>query len=488
MKLLTLGIDGGDRRIIDAMPMPYLRKLLQESFHVPVVEDLWGRGWAKILSGKSGHDTGAFYTKPVPLASGCKASQTYRSEDYSAAGVQPLWEKINSRGLRVGFMNVPTTYPAPIVDGFMVSGAGGGFGGKGSIREGVSYPREVVAILEEEEYLFDTRYVASGIRERHTFLARLKSMTERRVRTFLRLADAYQIHVGFIAFMGLQRIQYLAMAEIEKMIGIPDNHWTADQSEIAALYSHFDEQFHLLVGEVNPQNIVVVSDHGQAPYKYAADVGAFLRAQDWQVNLQRGVKPIRRGFRSLLKKYVPRKILLNFAHSAPKLRDIIAHCSIDFRNSRAFGMRYVSGIYVNDSRFGGPARGDLEDFVQEIVERFNSYHTTREFSMSARPYRREHMSAKFEELLPDIWIDSPDSIFFEHGLGESYSSDGRMIQENKAYYSRLDWSRIDRDQWTGIKGRNPLLAVKCSTPAISMDDLSSELTAAFEVIMRICAL
>lgn len=60
MKMLVIGIDGGDKRIIDAMDMPFLQSLLSERVCLKVEEDLWSRGWAEILSGVHGRGASHF--------------------------------------------------------------------------------------------------------------------------------------------------------------------------------------------------------------------------------------------------------------------------------------------------------------------------------------------------------------------------------------------------------------------------------------------
>jgi predicted AlkP superfamily phosphohydrolase/phosphomutase len=36
----------------------------------------------------------------------------------------PFWQRLNEAGLRVGLVNVPFTYPADSIDGFVVTGFG----------------------------------------------------------------------------------------------------------------------------------------------------------------------------------------------------------------------------------------------------------------------------------------------------------------------------------------------------------------------------
>ena len=82
MKTLIIGIDGGDQTVFEAFGMPRLGSLLQEGVSLKLTEDLWSRGWAKILTGKPGAETGAFYEQPE---TGRKSPVLRRSL------VRPIW-------------------------------------------------------------------------------------------------------------------------------------------------------------------------------------------------------------------------------------------------------------------------------------------------------------------------------------------------------------------------------------------------------------
>ena len=50
MKLLIIGIDGGDKRIIEAFNMPFVQKIIQENEAPELTLDLMSRGWAEMLT------------------------------------------------------------------------------------------------------------------------------------------------------------------------------------------------------------------------------------------------------------------------------------------------------------------------------------------------------------------------------------------------------------------------------------------------------
>jgi predicted AlkP superfamily phosphohydrolase/phosphomutase len=127
MKLLTIGMDGVHADTFNRGWTPFIKSLIDGGHGLTLHEDLISRGWSEIMFGKHAYDTGALYEGPL-MASSPKWSDKFKLEDVPAIGVdtKPIWQVLNERGYRVGIMNIPTTFPAPKVDGFFVSGGGGG--------------------------------------------------------------------------------------------------------------------------------------------------------------------------------------------------------------------------------------------------------------------------------------------------------------------------------------------------------------------------
>jgi hypothetical protein len=110
MKIFTIGLDGGDRTIIQAMPMPNLHRILEENICLDVEEDLWSRGWAEILSGVHGRESGAFYAKPK-LDGTHGTTAKFSVSDYRAnASIEPLWAKLRGMGSKIRFGKILSRY------------------------------------------------------------------------------------------------------------------------------------------------------------------------------------------------------------------------------------------------------------------------------------------------------------------------------------------------------------------------------------------
>lgn len=146
----------------------------------------------------------------------------------------------------------------------------------------------------------------------------------------------------------------------------------------------------------------------------------------------------------------------------------------------AFGARYVPGIYINDvDRFGGPVGTEekTKALIEEIIYHFNSLGSAQEHCLKARPYRERYSDAYYSDVLPDIWIDHPDTVFFE--------GEGDFISANRAYRPITSFECVDRDMYTGIKGKQPLLCVDSKTASYLKKKDPMNLTVAYKVIERI---
>ena len=478
MRLLIIGIDGADARIFRGFQMPVVTECMATGQVVPVVEDLWSRGWAEILTGQHGVETGAFYEKPA-LDGTHEFTQSFGRKDLDALPEsEPLWELIGSRGLKAGFMNLPTTMPAPKVDGFLVAGAGGGLGDVGGcIPEPACHPPEISGLLERLGYVMDFRFMYNPITEIDELFDRLFNMLEKRTDAFLELSKRHRIDVGFIAFMATTRIQYLAQSEIETLLQadpvMAEGTDAPFRNGLRRLYRMLDIQVGRLLEALQPERWLVVGDHGAAPYTHRGNLDDFLQKIGFQQ-----VSQAKASAGRALRRVVPLRWKKRFQHPARRFASGLK-TGVNWDSTQAFGHRYVHGVYVNDQeRFGGPVVGSraVSHAVREICEAFNQTGEARKFSMHARPYREEHATARFSAALPDIWIDRPDTIFFENA--------GPFVEVNPDYGPIPDLSKVTRDIYAGVKGRHPLVCADPDTAALREVGDPSDLRLVYRIVDR----
>jgi len=135
---------------------PTLELLHERIDHLPnfrrfIREGAWSRlrsplqpvlppAFATLLTGKNPGKTGLFDFFKFPAGG-------YRRIPYSTEllAQEPFYQLLSRRGVRVGLLNVPLTYPLPRVDGFVVSGDEG-------IDGDYAWPPEVARALDADGY------------------------------------------------------------------------------------------------------------------------------------------------------------------------------------------------------------------------------------------------------------------------------------------------------------------------------------------------
>lgn len=463
--MLLVGIDGGDKRVIENMPMPFLQGLIRKSDVINVTEDLWSRGWTEILTGSHGADTNAFYSK-FEKDYGYESRQGFSVNNLDKLKeITPLWRMVNDSRLSIGLMNFPTTSPVPSnVNGWMVSGAGAGISQKGigGVPDNACSSPEIKRILDKNGYIFDIRLKASGIETIEEFTDSLIEMHTKRIDCFIELLDKMPVDIGALALMSLTRMQYLAMYEIESIIA--GNQSTSETStHINRLFGSFDSNIERLFKTLDINNFLIFSDHGTHLKKGTININEYLSQNE---KLQYQSKYVRLG----------KKVWNKLCHEFD-LDYKFKGLPIVQSKTKAFSGRYISGVFINDEeRFGGPIMSkDVVKLASEIIDIINKDKRNIDFGISAQLYRSKFPDAKFQNNLPDIWIHAPVGWFFEE-FG-NYTEENKQL---KPIPSNL--AKVRYDQHTGVKGKSPiLLASKGLIKNVDVPD-ETNLTITYKII------
>lgn len=474
MKLLILGIDGGDIDIISLMDMPFTQKLLSARTSINIREDLWSRGWSEIATGMHGVDTSAFYSKPK-LDGTPSFTQSYSYDDYKKnSKCILLWEKLNQLGYKVGFVNMPTTIPAPKVDGFFISGAGSGFSPSSRVPEVACFPKEISYDLLKANYIWEQRFNISGIRDFDVFIKECIQAVIQRTEIFISLSKKFDIDVGFIMHREFSTLTNLFANIIQPDRSLKGSSKRA-QMRISHFYRVLDDFIKVTMKELAPSHIVVVSDHSVAKYMHSMNLNDFLLKNGYLFN--HATRNYKKSLRSRMKRSVIEKIRKKII---PGYRSGLGEWEIeqiDFDKTIAFSHNYVPGIYLNDERFLNKISStEREDLLERIIHLFNNTAEAKKYKLSAKPYRKFFGDSLAHDELPDIWIDIPDTIFPEQK--------GAFIQLNPYYKLYETLTTAPRDLLTGIKGRKALCFVE--KEFVNGLDLNNtyDLTVAYNLILN----
>ena len=270
MKYFLIGIDGAQEELFFRFNLPFIQENLRKGVSISLEEDLISRGWSEICTGVHASVSGAFYERML-MDGSYTVSTKYKLLDELKVNTNiiPLWDALNANGYSVGIMNVPTTNIAPKVNGFFVSGGGGGVKVTSEIEDAQCYPKNIKDVLLDNNYIVDERLPTllfeNKIGGNSDFFSRLKLMNEKRVDSYLKLNNKFNVNFGFIVFRSIVVVENIFSAEIDRFLK-EDNNVNMDIiSKLRDFYLHFDSCLERLCKGVNAQKIGFVSDHGTVP-------------------------------------------------------------------------------------------------------------------------------------------------------------------------------------------------------------------------------
>ena len=264
-RLLVIGLDAATFDLI--LPwaaegrLPHLAGLLARGAYGPLrsVANLNSlAAWTTFMTGKNPGRHGIYWFYEHEPGS-------YNLRFLNGADVaEPrFWEILSAAGKRVGVINVPMTYPARPVNGFLIAG----LDAPGESSPGFTYPPGLYDELrrETEGYLIDTNilgYARSGRWDRA--IAATQQVIDQRARAAEYLMTRYPWDLSVVVFTALDRVQHTfwwepGAAQVARDIGrIPPA-----SDVVRAFYQRLDDVADRLVALAGEEaTVVVMSDHG----------------------------------------------------------------------------------------------------------------------------------------------------------------------------------------------------------------------------------
>ncbi|KRW64519.1 hypothetical protein AO735_10690 [Pseudomonas sp. TTU2014-096BSC] len=473
MKMLVIGMDGVCLDTFDRGWTPFIKSLLDKGNKLNLKEDLISRGWSEIVTGKHALETGALYEGPIAKGN-LDWTEAFKISDVPGLGDQtkPLWQVLNERGYKVGIMNVPTTFPAPEVDGFLVSGGGGGGPTSQDVAPEQCYPSSLAPRLHAMGYILDERrptlLAEKGLYAPVDFFARLREKNQKRTEAFIELSNEYAVDFGFIVYKSSTvTTETMLVSELEKLVAGQGevNHDYIKQSEV--FYRDLDENIRTLVEKYSDAELLLVSDHSMVTNRYSVNANAFLLEAGYQAN-DKG----RRGLFDLIKAYkhlVPYSLKEKLKKNKNIKNAYQSMVPFDPRQTQGFSQSFSSGqhgIYINDEkRFGGPVKSnDVKKTAEEIAAQFNSHPTAQQHGLTAivKPDSNSPVAYKF----PDIVLDCPDGYFTNNKFKD-------FVVKTDIPADALDLRDVKKGVRTVVKGHIPLAVnVKNNWSAEGKNDLT----------------
>lgn len=344
MKVLIIGIDGATFDLmkpwVETGQLPHIKRLMNEGVYgemETVHPPLTGPAWVSLTTGVNPGKHGVF---------DFMSSATDKIEFISSAGVKVprLWEILNKHGKEVGVMNVPVTYPATSVKGFMISGF---LGPRKS-----SYPAELINEVETaigKDYQVKLKYGPYGGKEKQ-FIKEAVNMFNIKVDTTLYLLKNKNCDFFMSVF------------------GLPDHmsHYFWDYMKtggeycntILDAYTRMDRAIgDFLTYTDKDTNILLVSDHGFGSLLKMVNFNNYFAQKGFlKFKSSARIKALlfKKGFTpSKAFKILSKLGIAAFTRRIPDekrnrlLGAVLSYGDLDWQNTIAYSKGHVGQIYLN---------------------------------------------------------------------------------------------------------------------------------------------
>lgn len=485
MKVLLVGMDGAHIDVFKRGWTPYISSLIEKGCQLNIVNDLISRGWLEITTGQHASRTGAMYDRP-------KINGSYDwSFEFSIRGIpgfsqsiKPIWQVLNEHGYKTGIMNLPTAFPAPKVDGFFVSGGGGGAPVVEAPIPELCFPKEICSILKKNNYIVDERVVQLVVNKKldtpQLIFRELAKKNKKRTSSFIELSKKYEIDFGFLVYKTSSVIaETILVPEWKKMTNKQEG---VDEDVINALkeyYIKFDNEIRRLHKEFPEAEIVLVSDHGSTDRTHTVNLNKFLQLYGYQI-IKTGSN-YRKQLIEYMKKVIPFHIkdklqkIKTLKKSVNNVKTFSSVGTVAFSYTRN---DWSHGIYINDeARFGGPVlEENVENIKENIINDFNNDPEVRRHNLYA--YSIKEKLSNPVDYFPDIVIRVPNGYL-------TNNSSTNFIEKYVRPQGVDSLSSVLRGDIISIKSHTPL-AVYCADSEVDLKKLydGRDLTAIYDLVLN----
>jgi predicted AlkP superfamily phosphohydrolase/phosphomutase len=351
-KLILIGLDGGAfhllRPLIDAGVMPMLASFLREgasgtllSTHPPMTCPAWPTMFTGVNPSKHG-----------VFSFTCRGGRRRGPHTASLLDVHALalWELIGNAGYRVGVMNVPITFPAQPVNGFMVSG----FPAPDGLPE-VVWPREEYAKMMHKLPEFTVNWPGLGERtsttelEKASVVESANDWLRTRIRAFEYFLDRNEVDFCFLVFEYPDKVQHWFYPLIDSMTNTSLAHQGSKVFNLLQEgYREIDVAIARLVERFGEKaNYIIVSDHGFGSVDRVIYLNHLLEKNN--LFAARHIKALTAKAASLGKLPLRIRSMLGLAQDEPWHRlDTWKSPLTNFPRTKAFaGHQYEQAVYIN---------------------------------------------------------------------------------------------------------------------------------------------
>ncbi|WP_435181739.1 alkaline phosphatase family protein [Halorussus sp. AFM4] len=260
MRTLLIGLDGASWDVLDRLfergSAPTVRSIATGGVRAPLTSQVppWTpSAWPSLYTGTNPGRHGVFDFLRYDGYEWDLANATHVREP-------SLWEVLDRHDRSSVVVNVPATHPAPSFDGALVPGYM-------APAEPACHPEGVLDEIRDELGGYEVYPQDDVAGAEDTALERRLDAVRSRRAAFDLLADRVDPAFGFVEFQ-----------QTDSVIHARPGDWEA----LEAVYGCVDDQIDRLLDRWDPENVVLVSDHGTGPYAgYEFRINEFLRREGW---------------------------------------------------------------------------------------------------------------------------------------------------------------------------------------------------------------
>jgi predicted AlkP superfamily phosphohydrolase/phosphomutase len=270
--------------------------------------------WTSMVTGCNPGKHGIYDFGDAPPQRG----QRWRPITGSDRRKDPFWRLLSAKGRHVGIINVPISYPADSLNGFMLSG----MDAPGLHSPGFAHPPDLLEQLRQQDidYVLDVPNMGTSSRRApHGLPVSVRRMVDARARTLLHLMASRPWDVLMAVFVATDRVQHFYWPV--GTVPLEDARW----APIRQLYQQIDGHLASILERIDEDTtILLVSDHGFGPVRSVLRCLNPLFARLGLLHYLEGRNRARgRLLRTLLlygRRIVPQRFQLPLAQAFPRLR------------------------------------------------------------------------------------------------------------------------------------------------------------------------
>jgi predicted AlkP superfamily phosphohydrolase/phosphomutase len=365
MRNVIIGLDGVPYELIldltEKNIMPNFKRLLEIGTLAKMescIPEISSSSWSSIITGKNIAEHGIFGFIDL-----IEKTYTLCFPNFSSLKEKPFWHDSSKKHI---IINVPSTYPAKELNGYLVAGF------VALDLEKASYPKSFVEELKEMDYQIDVDSEKAHI-SKILFLKDLFDNVQKRSELIDKMWDRCDWKNFMYVITETDRIGHFLW---DAYVDVGHKH----HKDFLNFFSRVDEVIGKIVSKMNPDdNLIMLSDHGMELTDWEVNINSVLREKGY---LSLG-KDLSQRYNNILpetKAFAldPSRIYLNkkgkypSGHVEKQDEEIILNEIMEiFKNLDKDGRKVIKRVYRKEEIYHGPYLEKAPDLVLLSEPGFN---------------------------------------------------------------------------------------------------------------------